>query len=1112
MKTTIRFFILLIVVWGLLGSCIPPHSSSSSKEPEVRVSLTTLLQHFPADDALQEQLLLKALLSMPEDSLLKLIGLYARQNSAFKLRAEYALHALALNYPQWQPAQQNKLLRVWQTALPHLNNFHQQQFLIEQMALTGETRFATVLQPLFFKPTLKQAVLKALKQLSGAPCEQVVVQLLQSAPETDQVLLIDLCAQKGLQKCIEPLRKLANHSNPKVQQAAQQALAQLGDSKLMPQAKTNAQLGLHLAKALFESEKKKDAQALVWYWLTTDSEALTCPQRNAFLALAGQLNPEQALVLVEQKLPLWQNDSTCITGLLFTIEQWNDSLLATHLLKVFAELRPPVQIQLIERFAQKRNPFAFRTILGLMAETSLQPDVRRAAIQAQAHYGNPAAVPHLLKVLRQQPQNAELILNTLAVFDAQTYQDSLSVLFSQLPPLARKALLRFVANRGLKSLNPLAFQGLNDPNKEVRWLSWRALMTVGSQTQLDTLLQRAFQIQDDTERSVAFKALAQLVKSQKQQSALRKRLAERWPKATVEQKIEWLHLCRRMGGKAFFSFVQNALEQKDVRLQQAAQKTLLQWPDEEALPALLHTIKSSKDSKQKILALRQAVQHIRSSQMAAERAVPYLQTLLQLAPRSSEKQMVVAALGDFPSYQSVKLLSRLTADPQLGTTAFSALKRVLLNENETLEPQLQETFLAIVAAHATPQVLEAISQVRGLNVPPDGFEALFNGKDLSGWQAAALNPVQRRTLPPAKQDSLQRAADQEMLKHWKVQNGILMFDGTGYLSLQTKRHFKNFELLIDWKIEKNGDSGIYLRGCPQVQIWDPQQWQVGSGGLYNNQNHPNEPLTIADRPVGEWNRFRIIMKGDRVTVYLNDVLVVDNVVLENYWEREKPLYASGPIELQAHNSPLYFKNIFIKALPDEPPLFKGPLFNGKNLDGWQVVGNQPQTWGVKEGGILYTTGQGGGWLRTTRQFADFKLSLEFRVPPGGNSGIFLRAPLQGNPAFAGLEVQILDDYAQKYAHLKPWQYTGSVYAVQAPERRVTKPAGEWQKMVITCRGPEIQVELNGQLINRINLINYMHLEKEHSGIKRRKGFIGLQNHTSVVEFRNIFLEELNTEH
>ncbi|HXG09503.1 MAG TPA: DUF1080 domain-containing protein [Gemmataceae bacterium] len=211
------------------------------------------------------------------------------------------------------------------------------------------------------------------------------------------------------------------------------------------------------------------------------------------------------------------------------------------------------------------------------------------------------------------------------------------------------------------------------------------------------------------------------------------------------------------------------------------------------------------------------------------------------------------------------------------------------------------------------------------NMPPPGFTALFNGKDLTGWQAVLMVPEtaeqgKKSRLIPAwlskrsKEElaAKQKEANEKVLPHWTVKDGILTYDGKGD-SLQTVKDYGNFELYVDWKIGPKGDSGIYLRGQPQVQIWDNP---VGSGGLFNNQKNPRNPLKKADRPVGEWNTFHIVMKGDRVTVHLNGEKVVDNVPLENYWERGQPLPARGPIELQHHGNPLWFKNIYIKELPD----------------------------------------------------------------------------------------------------------------------------------------------------------------------------------------------------
>jgi hypothetical protein len=221
------------------------------------------------------------------------------------------------------------------------------------------------------------------------------------------------------------------------------------------------------------------------------------------------------------------------------------------------------------------------------------------------------------------------------------------------------------------------------------------------------------------------------------------------------------------------------------------------------------------------------------------------------------------------------------------------------------------------------------------NTPPEGFVALFNGRNLSGWvglpvrpspkdpaKLIALSMPERLTLPADELAKAQELANKSAQEHWRVEDGVIVFDGKGQ-NLCTDRDYGDFELYVDWKILKDGDSGIYLRGTPQIQIWDPdtspkhsQGDRVGSGGVFNNKNHPNRPTKVADRPVGEWNTFWIKMVGDKVTVKLNGETVVDGVTMENYWDKERaaPLYPRGTIELQNHGNTLYFKNIYVKEL------------------------------------------------------------------------------------------------------------------------------------------------------------------------------------------------------
>jgi|GEM_PF-6882693 len=200
-------------------------------------------------------------------------------------------------------------------------------------------------------------------------------------------------------------------------------------------------------------------------------------------------------------------------------------------------------------------------------------------------------------------------------------------------------------------------------------------------------------------------------------------------------------------------------------------------------------------------------------------------------------------------------------------------------------------------------------------------DILFNDVDLTGWKGLLAkpndNPFKRNQLSKETLVQAQTTADISMNNHWHISGNALHFDGKGQ-SLATVKHYSDFEMFIDWQLlTAKGDSGIYLRGSPQVQIWDPAQHKIGSGALYNNKINLSNPLVNADNPIGQWNTFRIKMVGDKVSVKLNDQLVVDKVVLENYWDRSLPIFTAEQIELQCHGDPISFRNIVIREIKDK---------------------------------------------------------------------------------------------------------------------------------------------------------------------------------------------------
>lgn len=207
--------------------------------------------------------------------------------------------------------------------------------------------------------------------------------------------------------------------------------------------------------------------------------------------------------------------------------------------------------------------------------------------------------------------------------------------------------------------------------------------------------------------------------------------------------------------------------------------------------------------------------------------------------------------------------------------------------------------------------------------PPAGFRTIFNGKDLTGWYG--LNPHSVDKLTGEKRDAALKKMRDEFADHWRIENGELVNDGHGPYAT-TDEEFGDLEFLIEYKTVAKADSGIYLRGTPQVQIWDNNQPSLhsapdrnpnrGSGGLFNNlpRTPGRDPLVVADKPFGEWNSFRIRQIGARTWVWLNDKLVVEDAVMQNFWDRSKPLPTKGPIMLQTHGGEIRWRNLFVRGI------------------------------------------------------------------------------------------------------------------------------------------------------------------------------------------------------
>ncbi len=445
-----------------------------------------------------------------------------------------------------------------------------------------------------------------------------------------------------------------------------------------------------------------------------------------------------------------------------------------------------------------------------------------------------------------------------------------------------------------------------------------------------------------------------------------------------------------------------------------------------------------------------------------------------------------------------------------------------------MSPQFsRRSFLALTATAAFAAATGCAGLAQALNQPPPGFKALFNGIDLAGWRGGdtfdhrkylAMDPAAR-----AKQDAEWTA---DMRAHWSVQNGEFVNDGHGKYAT-TVQDYGDFELLVDYKTVALADSGIYLRGVPQVQIWDYTEKakfnlgaDKGSGGLWNNSPGApgKDPAVLADKAFGEWNSFRIVMVGSRVSVWLNGKQVVKHALMENYYDRKLPIPAKGPIELQTHGGEIRWRNVFIreigateasKILASHGEEGFQSVFNGKDFTGWS---GPLDNYEIVDGAVRCKAGKG-GTIFTKEEYADFTARLEFMVPSGANNGLAIRYPGKGDTAYDGMcELQVLaEDYeAVHKAKLDPRQVHGSVYGIAAATTGFQRPAGQWNFQEVTVKGSKIRVELNGALILDADVANVKEFmaNSPHPGKDRPSGHFGFAGHNDPVSFRNVRIKKL----
>jgi HEAT repeat protein len=782
-----------------------------------------------------------------------------------------------------------------------------------------------------------------------------------------------------------------------------------------------------------------------------------------------------------------------------------------------------LQAETLAMLAQANRNDAFIESTLLPALRSKDAAVRMVAAEEISYSDNKKFQSALVDYLMEARSDEEVQAAMTALLRVMDKADTkvLAGNFKNATPKIKSAILTILANRRAVENFDVVFNSVGSADAGVRKAAYAALPNVSSSKNTKDLMGLLSRTDNDEEIKHVQAALT---------ATINKDNASLVNEAFDRNKTKVLTLLPYVNDDDALAKVKEAFESGNDQEKEAAFAALTNWKGHEAARTLLAIRKDKKLKKYHDKAFLAFVAQVGKSSWPDDQKLLMYTEAMNLAENDGQKSAIIRAVGNLRSFLALMFVSEYLDDEALSRVASRSVMQIALPTADA-RPGLTGTIVRTTLQKILDKLEGQDSQYEVIDIQTylanmpytKGYESIFNGKDLSGWQGLVENPIKRSKMSKEELAKKQKEANEKLKESWSVKDGAIYFTGHGS-NLCTIRPYGDFEMLVDWKISRDGDSGIYLRGSPQVQIWDPwgskENTKVGSGGLFNNKTHPSAPLTVADNPVGEWNTFHIKMVGERVTVHLNGVLVVDSVVMENYWDRSIPIFPEEAIELQAHGNELAFRNLYVKELGNKPYELTAEenkngfelLFNGKNLDNW--LGNKTD-YVVEDNAIaIYPTGKGNGNLYTEKEYSDFVFRFEFQLTPGANNGLGIHTPLKGDAAYGGKEIQILDNTAPVYANLQPYQYHGSVYGIIPAKRGFLKPVGEWNEQEVYVKGDRIKVTLNGTVILDGDLKkasrNGTMDKKEHPGLHVNKGHIAFLGHGTVVRFRNIRVKDLAT--
>ncbi|MDR0505900.1 MAG: DUF1080 domain-containing protein [Dysgonamonadaceae bacterium] len=1120
-----------------------------AQQPDNRTAKTIIadvLAQIPAQNEQQFIQQQKELISTGETGFIQLTKMLESPDEGNKVKIEYVLSGLT-HYVSAQGLEKERVIIVnaFLNLLDIIKDVNTKAFVISQLGIAGKDEAVAKLSSYLNDDFLCKPAAAALTSINSPKSGKALLDALNTLKSNrlkENVVLS--IAEMQFTEAEKPLKELLKTDDENLKSAIINALSRVGSKASLPEL-ANAAEKVHytpektgavnayvsLIKRVVE-QGDSDVAEKAAIALSKNAEKNNQIQiREAALQIQMAANPSKVPALLRNALKDKSKDYRN-AALNYALDYLNEPLcreIAGYLKKADKELKLDILNWFVSIYDNPNTKGNLDSSYGKIFAEQLadkQLDVKTLAAALLAKSGNEKDIAALAKLLISQDEQDIALAKKTLLFTKGNIAPAIAPLMDTASDKGKIAILELLASRKSDKQASIAFKYIDSSSPEVKSAAYVALKDVVGEKDTEFLYKLLLQAKPENVLPVQ-KALIAALKNipVEKQSEIVLNQINKTPKD--KWKLFYNVLASQDNSKTL-NFLVERFKTGDATDKEAAFQALLSLQGFEIAGELLEISKDGNASAYSKRALERYVQLVSNPEISGENRRLFLTNALELAKTDELKNEILKHIGQTGSLIGLLLAGEYLNQPALQQSAANAVMNIALNNANCKGKNVRDLLVKTAKILNNPDAeyqREAIRKHLDKMPQEEGFISVFNGKDLTGWKGLVKNPLVRAKMKPEELAKEQTKADEQMRKDWKVENGLLIFDGTGYDNICTDKQYGDFEMYIDWKLEPSAeaDAGIYLRGTPQVQIWNTARTdvgaQVGSGGLYNNKKNPSIPLKVADNQLGEWNNFYIKMTGDRVTVIFNGQLVVDNIILENYWDASQPVSPFEQIELQAHGSKVYYRNIYVKAL-ERPKTFELSaeekkegykiLFDGTNMHEW--TGNTVD-YILEDGCIsMHPSESHGGNLYTVSEYDNFVFRFEFKLTPEANNGLGIRTPLEGDAAYMGMELQILDSEAPVYKDLAPYQYHGSVYGIIPAKRGFLKPTGEWNYQEVIANGDNIKITLNGTVILNGNIRDAVKNgtpdKQKHPGLFNKKGHIGFLGHGSHVMFKNIRIKEL----